>query len=106
MSILLSDLAQSDLDEIRQYTIETWGRSQWLRYYRGLVVAFERISEDPGIGRDRRLFVAGMRSVNYEKHTIFFKPLDAAGGAAVILRIVHQRRNMPALVYYEDLDSQ
>jgi toxin ParE1/3/4 len=36
---------------------------------------------------------------------IFYKRLDAADGAAVILRIVHQRRNMPALVYYEDLDG-
>ncbi len=104
MSILLSKLAESDLDDIRQYTIETWGRSQWLRYYRGLVTVFERISEDPGTGRDRRLFVDGMRSVDYEKHTVFFKKLDAAGGAAVVLRIVHQRRNMPALVYYEDLE--
>ena len=104
MKILLSNLAQSDLDEIRQYTIETWGRPQWLRYYSGLVLAFERISKDPSAGQDRRFFVDGMRSLNYEKHTIFFKASEAAGGVPVIMRIVHQRRNMAALVYYEDLD--
>tara|TARA_R110002124_G_scaffold173351_1_gene340909 strand:+ start:35 stop:178 length:144 start_codon:yes stop_codon:yes gene_type:complete len=46
-----------------------------------------------------------MRSVNCQRHVIFYKRLDAADGAAVILRIVHLRRNMPALVYYEDLDG-
>jgi toxin ParE1/3/4 len=70
-----------------------------------LVTAFERITGDPDAGRDRSLFVPGMRSVNCQRHVIFYKRLDAADGAAVILRIVHQRRNMPALVYYEDLDG-
>ncbi|SMC82170.1 type II toxin-antitoxin system RelE/ParE family toxin [Primorskyibacter flagellatus] len=105
MTIRLSGLARFDLEDIRNYTVETWGRDQWLIYYRQLVNAFERITEDPDTGRDRSLFVPGMRSVNCQRHVIFFKRLDAAGGAAVILRIVHQRRNMPALVYYEDLDG-
>lgn len=105
MTIRLSGLARSDLEDIRDYTVRTWGRDQWLVYYRQLVAAFERISEDPATGRDRSLFVAGMRSVNCQRHVIFFKPIAAAGGAPVILRIVHQRRNMPALVYYEDLDG-
>lgn len=105
MTIRLSGLARFDLEDIRNYTVETWGRDQWLIYYRQLVNAFERITENPDTGRDRSLFVPGMRSVNCQRHVIFFMRLDAADGAAVILRIVHQRRNMPALVYYEDLDS-
>jgi len=105
MSIKLADLAQQDLDDIRRYTVEVWGREQWLEYYRGLVMAFERISADPKVGRDRRLFVEGMRSVNFEKHVIFFKSLKSADNAPVILRIIHQRRHMPALVYYEDMDG-
>jgi toxin ParE1/3/4 len=103
MKIRVSSLAQSDLDKIRRYTIEIWGREQWLKYYHGLVQVFARISADPTTGRDRGLFVEGMRSVNFEKHTIFFKPLDAAEGAPAILRIIYQRQHMPALIYYEDL---
>lgn len=41
MTIRLSRLAQRDLDEIRRYTVDTWGRAQWLKYYRGLVRAFD-----------------------------------------------------------------
>ena len=105
MTIRLSGSARSDLEDIRDYTARTWGRDQWLDYYRHLVTAFERITEDPGVGRDRSLFLPGMRSVNCQRHVIFFKQLDAADGAPVILRIVHQRRNTPALIYYEDLDA-
>lgn len=103
MTIRLSHLARRDLDEIRRYTVETWGRDQWLTYYWGLVRAFEGIVADPDGGRDRSLFAAGLRSVNYKRHVIFFARIDVADDEPVILRIVHQRRNMPALVYFEDI---
>ena len=102
-TIRLSRLARRDLDEIRRYTIETRGRAQWFTYYRGLVRAFNEIALDPDGGRDRSLFAPGLRSVNYKRHVIFFARIDAAGGEPVIVRIVHQRRNMPALVYFEDI---
>ena len=105
MTIRLSRLAQRDLDEIRRCTVDTWGRAQWLKYYRGLVRAFEAIASDPDGGRDRSLFAAGLRSVNHGRHVIFFARVATAGNAPVILRIVHQRRHLPALVYYEDLEG-
>ena len=103
MTIRLSRLARRDLDDIRAYTVKTWGRKQWLTYYRGLVRAFEGVAADPDVGRDRSLFAAGLRSVNYGRHVIFFARIAAAGGQPVVVRIVHQRRNMPALVYFEDI---
>jgi toxin ParE1/3/4 len=105
MALQLSSRAISDLEEIRIYTIEIWGKAQWFSYYRQIVTAFERIAEKPELGKNRSLFVPGMRSVNCERHVIFYKRLDAAGNAPVVLRIVHQSQNMPALVYYDDLDS-
>ena len=59
---------------------------------------------NPDRARDRSLFAAGLRSVNYGMHVIFFARIQAMGNDPVILRIVHQRRHMPALVYFEDLD--
>ena len=105
MTIRLSRRARRDLDDIRRYTIETWGRNQWLAYYRGLVRAFEAIAADPDGGRDRSLFAAGLRSLNYARHVIFFARIDAAGGEPVILRIVHQRHNSPALAYFDDMGN-
>ncbi len=105
MTIRLSRLAKRDLDEIRRYTVETWGRGQWLKTYRGLVQAFEGIVANPDDGRDRSLFATGLRSVNYRRHVIFFARIAATGNEAVIIRIVHQRRNLPALVYYEEISG-
>ncbi len=105
MAIRLSRLAQRDLDEIRRYTVETWGRTQWLTYYRGLVRTFDGITANPAGGRDRSLFAPGLRSVNYGRHVIFYARIAAADGEPVILRIVHGRRNLPALVYYEDISG-
>jgi len=104
MAIQLSTVARVDLEEIHTYTIETWGKDQWLTYYRQIVRAFERIAAHPDAGRDRSLFVSGMRSINCEQHVIFYKCLEAADGAPVVLRIIHQKQHMPALLYYDDLD--
>lgn len=105
MSIKLSRLARADLDDIRDYTRTQWGEAQWYCYYRDLVDAFALIAADPNVGRNRDLFRQGMRSLDCGRHVIFFAPVAAAGGAPVILRIVHQRRNLPALAYYDHLDT-
>lgn len=105
MTSKLSHLARQDLEDIRTYTVEQWGRARWFEYYRGLVGALEKIEANPMSGRSRDLFRKGMRSVNYGRHIIFFSPVDAAGGELVVLRVLHQRRHLPAMVYYDDLDG-
>ena len=103
MAILLSRRARADLDEIRDYTVERWGRGQWLKYYRGLAAAFDLIQARPNKGKNRDLFVPGLMSVLCQKHVIFYRRSNAADGAIVIIRIVHQARHLPALSYYDDL---
>ena len=105
MTLKLSHLARQDLEDIRTYTLERWGRAKWLDYYRGLVATLETIEVNPMSGRSRDLFRKGMRSVNCDRHIIFFSPVDAADGAPVVVRILHQRRHLPAMVYYDDLDG-
>ena len=68
-----------------------------------MVEVFERIAINPDRGRDRSLFAPGLRSLNYRRHIVLYAGIDAAGGEPVILRIVHQRRNLPALVYFEEI---
>lgn len=62
------------------------------------------MEQSPQAGRPRDLFAPRMRSVNCGKHIIFYMPTKAAGGAVVVLRILHQRRHLPALVYCEDIE--
>lgn len=47
MPIRRTRLALRELDEVRRSTLKTWGRTQWLKYYRGLVRAFDAIMTNP-----------------------------------------------------------
>lgn len=100
-----SGRARRDLDEIRDWTIANWGRAQWQVYYRGLGAAFRRIAADPSCGCPRDVMGVGMRSLVHESHLIFFAPVASFGGQTVIVRILHQRRNLAAVTYLDDLDG-
>lgn len=101
----LSGRARRDLDEIRDWTIASWGRDQWQVYYRGLGAAFRRIATEPSCGRPRDMLGAGMRSLVYERHLIFFAPVASFGGKTVILRILHEQRNLSAVTYLDELEG-
>ena len=105
MGVRLTPQARRDLDDIRRFTVETWGQTQWLNYFAGLVAAFQRLTRDARCGRPRGALRIGMRSFDYQKHLIFFEPIAHAGGEVVILRIVHQRRDLAALSYHDDLEG-
>ena len=103
-SVRLSVLAKQDLDGIRDYTIERWGREQWLVYYRSIVDAFHLLQLQPEAGKDRSLFAPNLRSFAVKRHLIFYR-FDENSNEMVIARIVHQRQNLPALIYHDDLLS-
>jgi len=105
MSYFLSRLARADLADIRDYTEQKWGETQWLQYYAGLVKTFENIAERPHLGQDRSLLLEGMRSVVFKRHIVFFKCYPQTKGAPVILRIAHEKRLLSVLQYYDDLDG-
>ena len=66
---------------------------------------FKAIANNPEGGRDRSLFAPGLRSLTHRRHVVFFARVATADDEPVILRIVHERRNMPALVYFDDLEG-
>jgi toxin ParE1/3/4 len=47
----------------------------------------------------------GMRSLVCEKHLIFFAPVASFSRQPVILRILHQRRNLAAVTYLDELEG-
>lgn len=80
--------AKRDLDQIREYTRETWGADQAYEYVGRLRYGFESIEADPGVGKDRRELLPGMRSLAVGSHTVFFIQEE---GVVIIVRILHQR---------------
>ena len=100
----LSSLARRDLNEIRDWTIKTWGHEQWQIYYRALGAALRQIASDPDFERPRDLLGNRIRSLTCEQHLIFFAPIPSFKEQTVVLRILHQRRNLTAVTYLDDLD--
>jgi len=103
MTLHLSSSARQDLEAIRIFAIDRRGRQQWLNYYCGMAAVLEQIAAAPDAGRNRDVLYPGMRSVSCKGHLIFYRRTEVAGDAPVVLRIVHQRRNLPALRYLDSL---
>lgn len=91
MTYRLTRDARADLDDIWDYTAKTWAEDQAEVYNSKLVETFARAVASPLTGRDRSSMVQDMRSLTSGRHVVFYRRLD---GEVVILRIVHQRRDM------------
>ena len=89
-SFRLSPAAEARLDEIYDYTRETWGEGQADRYIRGLFDAFTAIARREIVWRPipAEFGVDGWYA-RHEHHLIYWKRL--AGGAVGVVTILHER---------------
>lgn len=84
----LSVLAELDLADIADYSVDMWGGRQAEAYLDSLVDCFVRIAKTPDMGRSCNSVHPGFRRIEQGKHVIFYKP-DNDG--VFISRILHQR---------------
>lgn len=89
----------SDLAEIFDYTVDTWGEEQAERYLDELARCFDRLADLPGLGRPCDRIYPGVRRFEHGRHVIFYKP-EIHG--IVISRVLHQR-TLPARLYFMDV---
>jgi toxin ParE1/3/4 len=89
---LLSPAAQTDLEQIWDYTHDRWRVDQAEQYLRELQRAIERAAANPRIGQacdeirpDYRRLVAG-------SHTLFYRV--NAEGVIDVVRVLHQRMDV------------
>lgn len=90
----LSRLAESDLSDIWRFSAETWGPTQADRYLSDLFDRFAHVSDHPEMGRARFNLMPGAFSFPAGRHVIFYEVVE---GRVVILRVVHERRNLASL---------
>jgi toxin ParE1/3/4 len=88
----------SDLGEIFDYTVDTWGEEQAENYLDELARCFHRLADSPGLGRACDRIYPGIRRFEQGKHVIFYKP-ERHG--IVISRILHQKR-LPTRLHFID----
>ena len=84
----LSPAADSDIEEIVQYTLEGWGAAQLNNYMGGLTEAFRQLAELPGLGRRRSdIGVENLQSYRYRSHLIYYFRMSKSIEIARILHI-------------------
>jgi toxin ParE1/3/4 len=83
----LTPLAQADVDDIVDDTLEHWGADQMVVYVRDLERKFAALAEAPGLGRRRPEIGDGIRSIPEGSHMIYYRQ---TGDRLEILRIIHQ----------------
>ena len=89
-SYRLSSLAETDLEDIWNYTLDTWSAEQAEIYHASLISAFEGLAYGIKLGRicDVR---EGYFKYAINLHIIYFK-LSEAG--IDVIRILHQRMDV------------
>lgn len=87
----LSESARQDLISIRDYTRETWGRAQAVKYLAQLEQRLEWLAANPNLGRGRDEVRQGYFSFPEERHMIFYR---IAENCIEVLGIVHQSEDV------------
>lgn len=89
---LLSPAAQSDLEQIWDYTHDQWGIDQAEEYLRELQRAIDRAAANPRIGRACDEIRPGYRKLAAGSHTLFYRV--TADGVIDVVRLLHQRMDI------------
>ena len=85
---VLSPRAQTDLNDIWDYTAQRWGIDQAERYLRRIAEAVDLIAETPERGRNCGHVREGYRKYPVGSHVLFYREMSAG---IDVVRILHQQ---------------
>ena len=88
---LLSESAQQDIISIRDYTMQTWGKTQTGKYLTLLQQRLEWLADNPALGRKRDEVKAGYLSFPEGRHIIFYR---CAESGIEVMSIIHQSEDI------------
>jgi toxin ParE1/3/4 len=80
--------ARDDLNAIADYTVDTWGEAQALRYLSELERVFTLLETSPRVGRTCDHIRRGYRRFEVREHVVFYR---VRAGGVFIGRILHTR---------------
>lgn len=85
---IFSPRAQTDIEEVWEYTLSRWGVDQAEVYIRQLQTAIEAVAVDPGRGRPCDDVRAGYYRLAVGSHVLFYRLTNSE---VDIVRILHRR---------------
>lgn len=88
----LTNKAVEDLDEIWEYTFDTWSEQQADNYYGMLTSSFKDILEYPDKGKTYPELGTSIMGLRAGKHIVFYRSVPT--NDIEILRILHQQMDL------------
>ncbi|WP_022665343.1 type II toxin-antitoxin system RelE/ParE family toxin [Desulfospira joergensenii] len=73
----LTPSAKSDLTDIWNYTVETWGEVRAEKYLQDIGDKLNQLAANPGLGKQRPEIATGYYSFPVRKHIIFYLISDS-----------------------------
>ena len=90
----LSLAADSDIEEIFEYTEKEFGFEQAVKYVLAFENVFTDLIESPELGRNRDEIKFELRSLVKESHVVFYRILE---DRIRIIRVLHESRDIKRL---------
>lgn len=91
-----TEKAESDLAAIIDYTVETWGEAQAVKYIDGLEELAATLAQTPDLGKAREDIHKGLIVFPYERHLLFYRK---ERNGITIVRILHDSMDTPRREY-------
>ena len=85
-AVRLAKRARKDLIEIRQYTVNRWGKEQAIKYIRQIRCCADDLANQLLVGRQRPDIAPGLKSYHVGRHVIFY--VESSAGIE-IARVLH-----------------
>jgi toxin ParE1/3/4 len=89
----IKESAQSDLNEIFDFSVERFGKDVAVTYLTGIRLAFRRILDFPEMGVISSETKQEMRVAHYRSHRIFYR---LSKKRVEIVRVLHQAMDVPS----------
>ena len=91
----VSAAAENDLDEILTYSTIRFGDPVATDYYFGFHDSFDRLVQNPRIGRPAEYAGKDVRCLSYRRHRIFY---EIDGEVVRIFRILHHSMDTDGMI--------
>jgi len=86
--IVLSPKAKSDLSNIWDYSLDTWGAEKAEVYLRELWASINNYADNPTSASKADIVRKGYRKAFSGSHVVYFKEIE---GGIDVIRVLHQR---------------
>lgn len=93
--------AESDLLNIGDYTIQTWGEAQAIRYIDDLESCCQMLADNPALGRECDEIRSGLRRMEHGRHVVFYRQET---GGILVSRVLHQSMLPELHTEFEDTE--